>query len=112
MKTQHIITAAALAIGLLGMASQASAYDVGEGSQTHSEAHFGGERGTFGRSSVYDLGNPAVHQNAKSDATANQGQAQAKKPGCKWYDGATHQHSWPQYEIGNTNRADCPPESH
>lgn len=111
MKTQHIITAAALAIGLLGMASQASAYDVGEGSQTHSEAHFGGERGTFGRSSVYDLGNPAVHQNPKSTVAGVNDGPRAPKPGCKWYDGATRQHSWPQYEVGNMDRADCPPES-
>lgn len=27
---------------------------------------------------------------------------------CKFYEGGTRQHSFPQYEIGNPNRPECP----
>lgn len=30
---------------------------------------------------------------------------------CKWYEGATQSHGWPQLEVGNPGRPECPPEA-
>lgn len=30
---------------------------------------------------------------------------------CKFYEGGTRQHGFPQYEVGNPNRPECPAET-
>ncbi len=72
--------------------------------------------GHYGRSEVYDIGNVGHHK-AEVDNTATHVAAKndtdKKLPGidCKLYEGATRQHTYPQYEIGNANRPECPPKA-
>lgn len=89
-----LIAAALLGIAVLGSTAQAD-------EQNHSKP------GHQHRSSTYE-------QKGTQVASADKPNADGKRlPGrdCKFYEGATRQHSWPQYEIGNANRPECPPES-
>lgn len=74
--------------------------------------------GHYGRSEIYDIGNVGHHK-AEADNKVTQVAAKAdtdtvkKLPGidCKLYEGASRQHTYPQYEIGNPNRSECPPST-
>lgn len=80
------------------------------GSAVHADEQDHTKQGHQHRSSAYEQkGNQQVASAEKQKPTADG----KRLPGrdCKFYEGATRQHSWPQYEIGNANRPECPPES-
>lgn len=70
-----------------------------------------GQTGHQHSSSSYETG-----AEAKAAETTGQQLASAdgkRLPGrdCKLYEGGTRQHTFPQYEIGNPNRPECPSEN-
>lgn len=72
--------------------------------------------GHYGRSEVYDIGNVDHHKTEtdnKATQVATKTATDKKLPGvdCKLYEGGTRQHTYPQYEIGNPNRPECPPSA-
>lgn len=72
--------------------------------------------GHYGRSEVYDIGNVGHHKTEadnKATQVAVKTTTDKKLPGigCKLYEGGTRQHTYPQYEIGNPNRPECPPSA-
>lgn len=100
MKSKTIKGIALLALGAFAIMASANAQTGGH----------------YGRSEIYDIGNVGHHK-AETDDTATPATAKAvadkKLPGvdCKLYEGGTRQHTYPQYEIGNPNRPECPPST-
>lgn len=65
-----------------------------------------GKAGHQHRSEAYEQKSTQQATTAAAKPTADG----KRLPGrdCKLYEGATRQHTFPQYEIGNPNRPECP----
>lgn len=55
--------------------------------------------------------NKAASKPAEGTKVANADGKRLPGRDCKFYEGGTQQHGWPQYEIGNPQRPECPPET-
>lgn len=93
------MTKTMIAAALLAMTSFAASAQTGE--QDH------GKAGHQHRNAAYEQGIAKVSSSETASPTDGK-----RLPGrdCKFYEGTARQHAWPQYEVGNPNRPECPPE--
>lgn len=63
------------------------------------------------RSEAYEQGKAAAKPAEQVAMATNADGKRLPGRDCKLYEGATRQHTYPQYEIGNPNRPECPPEA-